>query len=205
MSALTSGAWEPEFIDLWTQGLETATIAQRLRISRGMLQSQAHRLQQRGLIQPRPKGGAYPSLRAKARQDGSPRTSAETSAVDRHRCSVWIRHWSGAAARSARRRGAGIPPARPIHGRSPRPPTSADTGADHCTATVSPRQSRALESVDLGCHSGRDRHAGGGAGMLPEPASAGVPVASAERAPPLGYISRKPSPAVCRKMPRENC
>jgi hypothetical protein len=58
---------EAEFIALWTQGLETATIAQRLGIPKGTVQSRAHRLQQRGLIQSRPRGGAYPSQRALAR------------------------------------------------------------------------------------------------------------------------------------------
>jgi DNA-binding IclR family transcriptional regulator len=51
---------EARFIALWNEGLETAAIAQRLGIPRGTVQSRAHRLQQRGLIQPRPKGGTYP-------------------------------------------------------------------------------------------------------------------------------------------------
>jgi transposase len=63
---------EQEFIALWNAGTEITAIAQRLGIPKGTVQSRAHRLQQRELIQPRPKGGAYPSLRAKARQDGSP-------------------------------------------------------------------------------------------------------------------------------------
>jgi hypothetical protein len=63
---------EQEFIALWNAGLEIAAIAQRLGIPKGTVQSRAHRLQQRGLIQPRPKGGAYPRQKVKARSDGSP-------------------------------------------------------------------------------------------------------------------------------------
>jgi transposase len=48
---------EAEFIALWNQGLEITEIAQRLGIPKGTVQSRAHRLQQRGLIQPRPKEG----------------------------------------------------------------------------------------------------------------------------------------------------
>jgi DNA-binding IclR family transcriptional regulator len=51
---------EAEFIRLCNAGLETAVIAQQLRIPRGTVQSRAHCLQPRGLIQPRPKRGAYP-------------------------------------------------------------------------------------------------------------------------------------------------
>jgi DNA-binding IclR family transcriptional regulator len=58
---------EQEFIALWTQGLEIATSAQRLGIPKGTVQSRALRLQARGLIQPRPKGGAYPRQKALAR------------------------------------------------------------------------------------------------------------------------------------------
>jgi hypothetical protein len=36
------------------------------------MQSRAHRLQARGLIRPRPKGGTYPRQKALARSDGSP-------------------------------------------------------------------------------------------------------------------------------------
>jgi DNA-directed RNA polymerase specialized sigma24 family protein len=35
---------EAEFIALWTQGLETTVIAQRLGIPKGTVQSRAHRL-----------------------------------------------------------------------------------------------------------------------------------------------------------------
>ena len=68
---------EQEFIALWTEGLEIAVIAQRLGIPKGTVQSRAHRLQQRGLIQPRPKGGAYPRQKALARSDGSPAPAPE--------------------------------------------------------------------------------------------------------------------------------
>jgi transposase len=71
-------AEEAEFIALWNQGLEITAIAQRLGIPKGTVQSRAHRLQQRGLIQPRPKGGAYPRQKALARQDQAPvQTSAD--------------------------------------------------------------------------------------------------------------------------------
>jgi DNA-binding Lrp family transcriptional regulator len=63
---------EALLIELWNQGLEITVIAQRLGIPKGTVQSRAHRLQQRGLIQPRPRGGAYPSQRALARQHQAP-------------------------------------------------------------------------------------------------------------------------------------
>jgi DNA-binding transcriptional MocR family regulator len=63
---------EAEFIALWNAGTEIAALAQRLGIPKGTVQSRAHRLQQRGLIQPRPKGGAYLRQKALARQNGSP-------------------------------------------------------------------------------------------------------------------------------------
>jgi len=55
---MTPAEAEAQFIALWNQGLKTAASTQRL--------------QQRGLIQPRSKGGTYPRQRAKARQDRSP-------------------------------------------------------------------------------------------------------------------------------------
>lgn len=66
---MTPAEAEALLIELWNQGLEIAAIAQRLGIPKGTVQSRAHRLQQRGSIQPRPKGGAYPKQRAKARQE----------------------------------------------------------------------------------------------------------------------------------------
>jgi transposase len=67
--AMTPAEQEATFIALWTQGLEITVIAQRLGIPKGTVQSRAHRLQPRGLIQPRPNGGAYQRQQAKA---GSP-------------------------------------------------------------------------------------------------------------------------------------
>ena len=58
---------EATFIELWQQGLETAAIAQRLGIKATTAQSRAYRLQQRGLISPRPRGGNYPTERARTR------------------------------------------------------------------------------------------------------------------------------------------
>src|SRR4029453_15062264 len=63
---------EAELIALWNQGLEITAIAHRLRLPPAPLQSRAQSLQPRGLIQPRPKGGAYPRQTALARQNGSP-------------------------------------------------------------------------------------------------------------------------------------
>jgi DNA-binding transcriptional MocR family regulator len=67
-----TSAGEAEFIALWNEGLEIAVIAQRLDIPKGTVQSRPHRLQQQGKIQPRPRGGAYPSQRALARQHQAP-------------------------------------------------------------------------------------------------------------------------------------
>jgi len=64
---------EQEFIALWEQGLEIAAIAQRLGIPRGTVSSRATALRKRGVaLAKRPQGGAYPSQRAKARQEGVP-------------------------------------------------------------------------------------------------------------------------------------
>ena len=48
-------AEEARFIALWTQGLETAAIAQALGIPPGTVSSRANALQKCGLIQPRPR------------------------------------------------------------------------------------------------------------------------------------------------------
>jgi hypothetical protein len=63
---------EARFIELWQAGTETAEIARQLGLKATTAQSRAHRLQQQGLIQPRPRGGNYPSLRVQARHDGAP-------------------------------------------------------------------------------------------------------------------------------------
>jgi hypothetical protein len=75
---MTPAEQEATFIALWTQGLELAAIAQRLGIPKGTVQSRAHRLQQRRLIAPRPKGGAYPRQKALARQEGTPARAPAT-------------------------------------------------------------------------------------------------------------------------------
>jgi transposase len=71
---------EALFIQLWNAGTETAEIARRLGIPHGTAQSRAHRLQQRGLISLRPKGGNYPSQKALARQAGTPAPPAPPAA-----------------------------------------------------------------------------------------------------------------------------
>lgn len=48
---------EATFIMLWQQGLSHDALAQQLGIPVGTVKSRAHTLQQRGLIQPRPRGG----------------------------------------------------------------------------------------------------------------------------------------------------
>jgi CRP-like cAMP-binding protein len=63
-----SGNAQARFIDLWNQGVETKDIAEMLGITRTAAQSRANKLQRQGLIQPRPRGGDYPSRRARARQ-----------------------------------------------------------------------------------------------------------------------------------------
>jgi hypothetical protein len=72
---------EATFISMWQQGLETAAIAQRLGIKATTAQSRAYRLQQRGLIQPRPRGGNYPTLRAQERGGAGEGVSAWTPGV----------------------------------------------------------------------------------------------------------------------------
>jgi hypothetical protein len=64
--------WEPQFIELWQRGLDTAEIAHQLGIPRGTVGSRAKRLVEQGKIEPRPRGGAYPRQKALARQEGSP-------------------------------------------------------------------------------------------------------------------------------------
>jgi hypothetical protein len=79
-------AEEQEFIRLWTQGLETAAIAQALGIPVGTVSSRAHVLQLQGKIQPRPRGGPHSRRVAQARQAGEPapvQSSAEPGAVQR--------------------------------------------------------------------------------------------------------------------------
>jgi hypothetical protein len=62
-------AEEQTFIALWTAGLETAVIAQRLGIPIGTVKSRAHALAHAGKLTPRPRGGAYPRQKALTRQE----------------------------------------------------------------------------------------------------------------------------------------
>jgi hypothetical protein len=61
---------EATFCALWQQGLSQDAIAQRLGIPIGTVKSRAHALAHAGKLTPRPRGGAYPSQRAKAQQGG---------------------------------------------------------------------------------------------------------------------------------------
>jgi hypothetical protein len=83
---------EREFIRLWTAGTATAAIAQQLGIPVGTVQSRAHRLQQQGKIQSRPRGGARQRGTAAenhqksqvAVDDGSPPASTRAYATRPH-------------------------------------------------------------------------------------------------------------------------
>jgi hypothetical protein len=57
---------EAHFIALWQQGRTSGEIAQALGVPLGTVSSRAHALQQQGKIQPRPRGGAYPTQRRQA-------------------------------------------------------------------------------------------------------------------------------------------
>jgi hypothetical protein len=72
---------EARFIALWNAGTETAAIARQLGLKATTAQSRAHRLQQKGLIQPRPRGGAYPSQKAQGRTASPTQTPVQSSAV----------------------------------------------------------------------------------------------------------------------------
>jgi hypothetical protein len=56
---------------VWSVTSPQPPIARRLGLKATTAQSRAHRLQQRGLIEPRLRGGAYPNLWVQVRQDGS--------------------------------------------------------------------------------------------------------------------------------------
>jgi DNA-binding transcriptional MocR family regulator len=88
-----TSAGEAEFIALWNEGLEIAVMAQRLDIPKGTVQSRPHRLQQQGKIQPRPRGGVYPSQRALARQERAP---TQAPAPARVNIEQWTVHLSKA-------------------------------------------------------------------------------------------------------------
>jgi hypothetical protein len=54
---MTPAEAEARFIELWTEGVTTAAIAERLGIPPGTARSRAYALQQAGKIAPRPRGG----------------------------------------------------------------------------------------------------------------------------------------------------
>ena len=88
---------ERAFIALWNAGTETATIARQLGIPQGTVFSRAHTLVRQGKIQPRPRGGAYPTQR---RQAALARVSAGVSArtplpAERGKSLRWNLHLSG--------------------------------------------------------------------------------------------------------------
>jgi hypothetical protein len=63
---------EAQFIALWQQGASYRELAAALGCPLGTVGSRAAALVAQGKIQPRPRGGDYPSRRAKARQQGTP-------------------------------------------------------------------------------------------------------------------------------------
>jgi hypothetical protein len=65
---------EAEFIALWQHGASYRELAAVLRCPLGTVASRSAALVAQGKIQPRPRGGAYPSRRAKARQGDPPTT-----------------------------------------------------------------------------------------------------------------------------------
>jgi DNA-binding transcriptional MocR family regulator len=69
-------AEEAEFIALWEQGVSYRELAQALGCPLGTIASRSAALVAQGKIQPRPRGGAYPSRRAQehAPEDRSPST-----------------------------------------------------------------------------------------------------------------------------------
>jgi DNA-binding transcriptional MocR family regulator len=69
-------AEEAAFIALWNAGTETAAIARQLGLKATTAQSRARRLQERGLIRPRPRGRKYPSLRQRERHGDPPPPAA---------------------------------------------------------------------------------------------------------------------------------
>jgi hypothetical protein len=91
---MTPAEEEARFIALWDAGIETAAIARQLGLKATTAQARAWRLQQRGLIQPRPRGGNYPSQRAQGRQEGAPAppappTTPAPPAADRKDIQQW--------------------------------------------------------------------------------------------------------------------
>jgi hypothetical protein len=60
---------EAQFIALWQAGVTQAAIAQALGVPLGTVKSRAHHLVAQGKLQARPRGGAYPHVRARERQE----------------------------------------------------------------------------------------------------------------------------------------
>ena len=79
---MTPAKAEAPLVERWTAGVEITELAQRLGIPKGTVQSRAHCLQYRGLIQSRPKG-AHLGQRTKTRLT---HTRAPVWATDRHPC-----------------------------------------------------------------------------------------------------------------------
>jgi len=77
---MTPAEEEATFIQLWQAGLERAAIARQLGLTATAAQSRAHRLQRRGLIQPRPRGGAYPTQKAQGRPASPTQTPVQSGA-----------------------------------------------------------------------------------------------------------------------------
>jgi DNA-binding transcriptional MocR family regulator len=67
---------EAHFITLWQQGASYRELAAALGCPLGTVASRSAALVAQGKIQPRPRGGAYASRRAKARPESSPATPA---------------------------------------------------------------------------------------------------------------------------------
>jgi DNA-binding transcriptional MocR family regulator len=75
---------EATFIALWQQGLSHEALAQQLGIPVGTVKSRAHRLQQQGLIQARPRRGRQALARPKRpRPVQRPVQPLDTGAVQR--------------------------------------------------------------------------------------------------------------------------
>jgi hypothetical protein len=67
-------AEEATFVKLWQQGANYRELAAAFHCPLGTVASRSAALVAQGKITPRPRGGAYPSRRAKARQEDPPST-----------------------------------------------------------------------------------------------------------------------------------
>jgi DNA-binding transcriptional MocR family regulator len=81
MPAPSPRAWEPEFIRLWERGATQAAIAEALGVPQGTVKSRAHRLQQQGKIQARPRGSRTPVQRPVQAIDTGAVSSVDIGAV----------------------------------------------------------------------------------------------------------------------------